>query len=38
VASSSSVEESEGMYSGTSLVPKISYGSKSRLKIKEGES
>jgi hypothetical protein len=26
------------MYSGTSLVPKISYGSKLRLKIKEGES
>jgi hypothetical protein len=38
VASSSSVEESEGMYSGTSSVPKISSGRKSRLKTKEGES
>jgi hypothetical protein len=38
VASSSSVEESERMYSGTSSVPKISSGSKSRLKTKEGES
>jgi hypothetical protein len=32
VASSSSSEESEGMYSGTSSVPKISSGSRSRLK------
>jgi hypothetical protein len=32
VASSSSVEESERMYSGTSSVPKISSRSKSRLK------
>jgi hypothetical protein len=32
VASSSSAEESERMYSGTSSVPKISSGSKSRLK------
>jgi hypothetical protein len=30
--SSSSEEESERMYSGTSSVPKISSGSKSRLK------
>jgi hypothetical protein len=37
VASSSSAEESEGMYSGTSSVPKISSGSKSSLKTKEGE-
>jgi hypothetical protein len=36
VASSSSAEESERMYLGTSLVPKISSGSKSRLKTKEG--
>jgi hypothetical protein len=32
VAFSSSEEESERMYSGTSSVPKISSGSKSRLK------
>jgi hypothetical protein len=32
VASSSSEEESEEMYSGTSSVPKISSGSKSRLR------
>jgi hypothetical protein len=32
VALSSSVEESERMYLGTSLVPKIFSGSKSRLK------
>jgi hypothetical protein len=32
VAFSSSVEESERMYSGTSLVLKISSGSRSRLK------
>jgi hypothetical protein len=38
VASSSSAEESEGMYSGTSSVPKISSGSRLRLKTKEGES
>jgi hypothetical protein len=31
VAFSSSVEESERMYSGTTSVPKISSGSKSRL-------
>jgi hypothetical protein len=31
VASSSSEEESEEIYSGTSSVPKISSGSKSRL-------
>jgi hypothetical protein len=37
VALSSSVEESERMYSGTSSVPKISSGSKSRLKTKKGE-
>jgi hypothetical protein len=38
VASSSSAEESERMYSGTSSVPNISSGSKSRLKTKRGES
>jgi hypothetical protein len=38
VASSPSVEESERMYSGTSSVPKISSGSKSRLKTKRGGS
>jgi hypothetical protein len=38
VASSSSVEELEGMYSGTYSVPKIFSGSKSRLKTKEGKS
>jgi hypothetical protein len=38
VASSSSVEESERIYSGTSSVPKIFSGSKSRLKTKEDES
>jgi hypothetical protein len=38
VAFSSLVEESERMCSGTSSVPKISSGSKSRLKTKEGES
>jgi hypothetical protein len=38
VASSSSEEESEKMYSGTSSVPKISSGSKSRLeKIARGK-
>jgi hypothetical protein len=36
VAFSSSVEESEKMYSGTSSVPKISSGSKSRLKKQRG--
>jgi hypothetical protein len=36
VAFSSSVEESERMYSGTSSVPKISSGSKSRLKEQRG--
>jgi hypothetical protein len=38
VASSSSAEESERMYSGVSLVPKISSGSRSRLKSKKDES
>jgi hypothetical protein len=38
VAFSSSVEESKRMYSGTSLVPKISSGSKSRLKEQRGVS
>jgi hypothetical protein len=38
VASYPSLEESERMYSGTSSVPKISLGSKSRLKTKRGES
>jgi hypothetical protein len=33
-----SVEESERMYSGTSSVPKISLGSKSRLKKQRGVS
>jgi hypothetical protein len=37
VASYSSAEESERMYSGTSSVPRISSGSKSRLRAKEGE-
>jgi hypothetical protein len=35
VASSASGEESEEMYSGTSSVPMISSGSKSRLKEAE---
>jgi hypothetical protein len=35
VASSSSVEESERMYPGTSLVPKISSRSKSRLRSRK---
>jgi hypothetical protein len=35
VVFSSSVEESERMYSGTSSVPKISSGSKSRLEKTE---
>jgi hypothetical protein len=38
VAFSSSVEESERMYSGISSVPKISFGSRSRLKSKKDES
>jgi hypothetical protein len=38
VASSSSAEESERMYSGTSSVPKISSSSRSRLKSKKDES
>jgi hypothetical protein len=38
VASSPSVEESERIYSGTSSVPKISSGSKPRLKTKRGGS
>jgi hypothetical protein len=38
VASYYSAEESERMYSGTSSVPKISSGSKSRLKSKKDES
>jgi hypothetical protein len=38
VASYSSAEESERMCSGTSSVPKIFSGSKSRMKTKEGES
>jgi hypothetical protein len=38
VASSSSAEELERMYSGISLVPKISSGSRSRLKSKKDES
>jgi hypothetical protein len=37
VAFSSSVEESERMYSGTSSVPKISSGSRSMLKTERGE-
>jgi hypothetical protein len=37
VASSASREESEEMYSGTSSVPMISSGSKSRLKRKKEE-
>jgi hypothetical protein len=36
VAFSSSVEESERIYSGTSSVPKISAGSKSRLRKQRG--
>jgi hypothetical protein len=36
VAFSSSVEESERMYSGTSSVPKISSGNKSRLNEQRG--
>jgi hypothetical protein len=36
VAFSSSAEESERMYFGTSSVPKISSGSKSRLKERRG--
>jgi hypothetical protein len=38
MASSSSAEESERMYSGISSVPKISSGSRSRLKSKKDES
>jgi hypothetical protein len=38
VAASSSAEESERMYSGISSVPKISSGSRSRLKSKKDES
>jgi hypothetical protein len=38
MAFSSSTEESERMYSGISSAPKISSGSRSRLKSKEGES
>jgi hypothetical protein len=38
VASSSSAEESERMYSGISLVPKISTGSRSRLESEKDES
>jgi hypothetical protein len=38
VAFSSLVEESERMYSGTSSVPKISSGSRSRLKKQRGVS
>jgi hypothetical protein len=37
VASSSSAEESERMYLGISSVPKISSGSRSRLKSKKDE-
>jgi hypothetical protein len=37
MASSSSAEESERMYSGTSSVPKLSSGSKSMLEMKRGE-
>jgi hypothetical protein len=37
VASSASREESEEMYLGTSSVPMISSGSKSRLKEEEEE-
>jgi hypothetical protein len=37
VASSSSAEESERMYSGISSVPKISSGNRSRLKLKKDE-
>jgi hypothetical protein len=36
VALSSSAEESERMYSGTSSVPKISSGRNSRLKRQSG--
>jgi hypothetical protein len=36
VALSSSAEESEEMYSGTSSVPRISLGSKSRLNRQRG--
>jgi hypothetical protein len=36
VAFSSSEEESERMYSGTSSVPKISSGSRSRLEKQRG--
>jgi hypothetical protein len=38
VAFSSSVEESERMYSGISSVPKMSSGSRSRMKSKKDES
>jgi hypothetical protein len=38
MASSSSAEESERMYSGTPSVPKISSGSKSRLESKKDKS
>jgi hypothetical protein len=38
VSSSSSAEESKRIYSGISLVPKISSGSRSRLKSKKDES
>jgi hypothetical protein len=38
VASSSSAEESERMYSGISSVPKISSGSRLKLKSKKDES